>query len=446
MVSMIKLLAMNTTLTGDLLEQSIFELLDAQIAAGQFFAKRENCKVFRKKGYHSKDRDGDIVFDVAVEMYMPGATEYSMLMLIECKHYSSPVPVSDIEEFFSKVQQVAAANCKAVLASNAAFQSGTQKFAKSKGIGLLRYFDASDFKWSLYRSPSASVRTGTAKESENVNEGLSVQSYASHVFDLYMQSPNLETNSLWDFVDDLVRNTDLPSKQLLAIANTNGRPSNQVPYLTNEELETKSLGILHENGYSEGEVSLDDICVRETRLTGLSVIRNAQANPEQFSNPVLGRITFVPLEICIYEQEVPNRGRERFTLAHELAHYLLGHSKYIASESCDDEDFSLTRSGAALGPDIARMEYQANYFASCILMPKASFVDDFWRMIRALYITDKGFGALYVDDQPCNLQNYEKVTRELMGRYGVSRTAAAIRLESLGLLRDVRTSMLPRST
>jgi Zn-dependent peptidase ImmA (M78 family) len=89
------------------------------------------------------------------------------------------------------------------------------------------------------------------------------------------------------------------------------------------------------------------------------------------------------------------------------------------------------------------MEFQANYFASCLLMPRANFIEDFRRLVRARGIPDRGFGALYVDDQPCNLDNYEVVTSALVRKYGVSRTAAALRLDALGLIRDARRSFRP---
>lgn len=438
---------MNTTLTGDILEEKIFELLEAQIAAGLFFSGSKNCKVFRKKGYFSKDRGGDIIFDVSVEFYLPGATKYSMVMLVECKHYSSPVPVSDVEEFFAKVQQVASANAKAVMASNAAFQSGTRNFAESKGIGLLRYFDPTDFKWELYRSPSAGAPAANDGTKESVLEGLSSPGFSSRVFDLYMQSPkNRLTNSLWDFVGDALSDSLLTAAQVRTISNTRGRPSNQVPYLEHGELEERSLRLLRDMGYGDGEVSLDGICAREADRNGLTVTKNARVEGAGLSNSPLGRISFSPLEILVYEQPFPNAGRERFTLAHELAHHLLAHSRYISGEFCEDADFSLQRSGLAAIPDVARMEYQANFFASCLLMPKAGFVRDFRALLCALGISDRGFGELYVDDQPCNNQNYEKVTRELMARYGVSRAAASIRLEGLGLLRDVRSAPAAQST
>jgi Zn-dependent peptidase ImmA (M78 family) len=51
-------------------------------------------------------------------------------------------------------------------------------------------------------------------------------------------------------------------------------------------------------------------------------------------------------------------------------------------------------------------------------------------------LKDRGYGALYVDDQPCNIQNFYSVTGELKIRYGVSRQVVKLRLKKLGLLTE----------
>ena len=431
---------MNTTRVGDTLEESILGLFQTEIEADRFFAKKDNCRIFRKKGYHSKDRAGEIIFDVSIEIYLPDATDYSILVLVECKNYTHSVPVNDAEEFFAKVEQVAAANAKAVIASTSSFQSGTRAFAKSKGIGLLRYFEASHFKWELRRSPSASARATDADSALLVEEGLSQEDFISEVFDLYMQSPARETNSLWDFFEDLTIDTSLTSAQVSRIANPRSQLSSQVPYLEKVQLETWSFETLSGINYSDGEVSLDAICARETERCGLKTLTGAALKIDAL-HPILGRIIFEPLEIQVFAQAEPNRGRERFTLAHELAHHLLHHGHYMSRESCEEDDFVLQSRGIAHGTDIARMEFQANYFAASLLMPRTNFEEDFRRIVRSLEISDRGFGALYVDNQPCNLQSYKFVTNQLMQIYGVSRSAVTIRLETLGLLRDARSSV-----
>jgi hypothetical protein len=78
-------------------------------------------------------------------------------------------------------------------------------------------------------------------------------------------------------------------------------------------------------------------------------------------------------------------------------------------------------------------------------MPKMHLIEDFNNLLQTLEIADKGFGSLYVDNQPCNLQNFDMITGRLMQKYGVSRTAVKIRLESLDLLRDERNRTPARS-
>ena len=105
----------SSTKRGDSLERRIYDLLAAEIDAGRFFVKKECCKLLRKPRYYSRDRKSDIVFDVGIEVYLPGATELSLVVLFECKNYTGTVPVDDAEEFFTKLQQVAPARAKGVL-------------------------------------------------------------------------------------------------------------------------------------------------------------------------------------------------------------------------------------------------------------------------------------------------------------------------------------------
>lgn len=429
---------MNSTRKGDILEENIASLFAKFIAAGQFWGDSKACKVHRKKGYYSKDREKEIIFDVSIEYVMPGATQYSMVTLIECKNYSHSVPVDDVEEFFAKAQQVAAGNSKLVLASTASFQEGAIKYAKSKGIGLLRYFDASNFKWELQRSPSIGS-LAQAESRDEIYKGLTLQDFQSTCFDFYLHSPSGTTNSLWDFFEDLHSTASLTPKEWRAVRNRKGKPSYMVPFLGRDEIEERSAAILRTIGYSSGAVPLDAICSREERNVGLLVNRTVLSNSKVSPYSVLGKISFDPLIIEIYEQPFLNTGRERFTLAHELAHHFLGHSKYMVRESCDESNFSLSDVMNVLAPDIARLEAQANAFAASLLMPKERIIEDFKALRQWLRIVDRGHGQLYVDDQPCNFQNFERVTRELMIHYGVSREAVAIRLEQLGLLRDVRS-------
>lgn len=91
----------------------------------------------------------------------------------------------------------------------------------------------------------------------------------------------------------------------------------------------------------------------------------------------------------VYENALKGNGRDRFTIAHELAHYLM-HSK---------QDIVFTRNDEKLKP-YEDSEWQANVFASELLMPD-------------YLITE------------------EDTVFTLMNRFGVTRSAAKVRLNKL---------------
>lgn len=434
----------STTERGNLLETRIYEFFKAEIAANRFFAKAECCKVRRKPKYFSRDRGSEITFDVSIEIYMPGAAEYSSLFLIECKNYTHAVPVDDAEEFFSKVQQVAAAKAKAVIASTASFQTGAREFSRSKGIGLLRYFSRTECKWELLRSPATSHGIDRLNDSAEVSAGLTQQDYKSRVFDFYLQSPRRETHSLGAFLEDMLLDQALTPSELMRVTNPKGKDIESAPFLEKDDLESFASDVLATVDYSGGPVPLDLLCEIERERSGLLVQLNVEPTGKYIEGQVLGRINFQPLSIEVFRQETENPGRARFTLAHELAHHMLSHGKYMAGEWCDASDFSLERSASIDGANVARMEFQANYLAASLLLPRVNVISDFRGLVGGLELSNRGFGPLYVDDQPCNLENFATVARHFSRGYGVSPTAAAIRLQSLGLLRDARDRKGPK--
>ena len=88
--------------------------------------------------------------------------------------------------------------------------------------------------------------------------------------------------------------------------------------------------------------------------------------------------------------------------------------------------------------DIKRLEWQANYFASCLLLPKENFVKEFLKLIHIEEIKNRGYGALFVDKQECNQKNFYLITNKLKDIFQVSRKVIEIRLKNLDLLTDWR--------
>lgn len=94
------------------------------------------------------DRDADVnwnnkidgrQFDVTIN-YTKGL--YDFLIVIECKDYSSPLPIEKVEAFATKSKDVNAN--RAILASSSGFQSGCLKVAKKNDILLYHIQHASE--------------------------------------------------------------------------------------------------------------------------------------------------------------------------------------------------------------------------------------------------------------------------------------------------------------
>lgn len=285
------------------------------------------------------------------------------------------------------------------------------------------------------RSPSNSIQPSRVDTSTLVQEGLAENEFQSFFFDFYLQSPTRETNSLWEFFDDFVDIEDASLKRQGEFRNVKVRSLVEIPYIEKDDLEALGEKITSSLDYSDGEVDLNRICQIEFQKTGLVVNIIPAVHAE---NGVLGRITFTPPVIDLYQQKISNRGRDRFTLAHELAHYYLSHGDFLRGEYCEEDDFSSHRGFSLDKERVSRLEFQANYLAASILMPRTHFLENFKKLVELLQIPNRGYGQLYLDNQTCNVQNFDFVTSQLVQKYGVSRTAVKIRLESMDLLRDVR--------
>lgn len=430
---------MSTIEKGDALEDAIYQLISRMIEDGRFFARKSCCKIFRKKPYYSKDRKSEIVFDLAVEISLPGETEPSLFYLIECKNYSDPVPVGDVEEFSEKVRQVALLNSKAVIASNQVLQSGAFEFAKSKGMGVLRYFNSQNYKWDLTRSASAWLAAPSSHENEeSIRSALSDPDVMSEYFDFYCYAPHRFTNSINSFFEKLTTFESASNVNTILARCSNPKASLHpvVRYLTEEEIEDRANDARDSVQYQGGSVDLEAICNLQEKERQLTLHVRDKYPRLIGGEQVLGSLSFDPPTISIFRSG--NDARDRFTLSHELGHLLLDHSEFIRREYTIDRDFSDEAYSKLVLQQLGRLEWQANFFASCLLLPREFLMQEFFQLAANLGLRDRGHGALYLDDQPVNQKSYFHITGNLMTTFGVSRTAIHIRLTRLGLLTDAR--------
>ena len=123
---------------GTSLEQAVFHELRRLIATGALGLTEEYSQVFLNKGYYSRDRRDFITMDVSIELTTLGSKEPSIVWIWECKNYSNPVPVDDVEEFHAKLGQIGSDRTKGTMITTSSYQKAAIEFALSQGIGLVR--------------------------------------------------------------------------------------------------------------------------------------------------------------------------------------------------------------------------------------------------------------------------------------------------------------------
>ena len=154
---------------------------------------------------------------------------------------------------------------------------------------------------------------------------------------------------------------------------------------------------------------------------------------------VLGA-TYVELgRICINEHLLEDRseGRMIFTCAHEVGHWVL-HRQYVekAERFGRPDNAIICRSDGAGYP----IEWQADYFAACLLMPREEIRDAFCRVCGAEFLVldniRSAFGGMASCIDPCveNWHFIADMVREAGGFTNVSKQAVIIRLQEVGLL------------
>ena len=110
-----------------------------------------------------------------------------------------------------------------------------------------------------------------------------------------------------------------------------------------------------------------------------------------------------------------SKTRQRFTLAHELGHFLL-HKRSSSGLHVDDSDFFIKFRDHHSSDGSDREEREANSFAAELLMPSSLLERDVKKLREGLSLSD------------------ETTVRKLASRYGVSLQALTFRLVNLGLI------------
>jgi len=126
-------------------------------------------------------------------------------------------------------------------------------------------------------------------------------------------------------------------------------------------------------------------------------------------------------------QGIDNIGRKNFTLAHELGHFALQHYLHTASFFCAEIKEE--------GDVNSEQEKEANYFASCFLLPREKIKKEFIRQLQwRTKDFSSGFLKVSVQDKK-SYSDWKVVSSNLLKNYNISEIVLKIRLTELGLIR-----------
>ena len=251
--------------------------------------------------------------------------------------------------------------------------------------------------------------------------------------------------------------------------------SHRLPYLSEDTIERDSAQLLAAYAQArrvmlEPPIPIEDVIEKQLRLRidfdDLHVLHHVP-RPASGETAILRAIygdgsIFVD-ESLDPEEHPSQENRYRFTLAHEGGGHwrlhrplIMGDAPQTAFLGAASEAESICRTSQIT----RRREWQANFYASCLLMPREMVLaawEDFVgdrkrRVLQPLPAVDPPFaevprGPAYFGDSDRREredQALERFCRPLASRFAVSPIAMRIRLEGLGLLlRSVPNQRLP---
>lgn len=400
---------MNTSLKGDKFETKSLEIITAVLEKKQLGIHADYARVYPKKKYFSQLRGKDIVFDLAIELWPPDATTFTTLYLIECKDYKTRVPVNKIEDFHSKITQVAGVNVKGVFITNSPIQEAGYNIAKSVGMMVIYGESSKDYKIVLHKKSS----------DETSEKGIP---FIKDTID------NSKTN---DEIRSLENTIDQCLLSAFESVSNESKISNGIDKLSKEQIENIAESELAKidpailvHAYGLTPQKLKDYLTKQYKI--------------QFSN--ISR-TSITLGFCDLEnntiginESVKGTKRELFVLSHEFGHYMLHQKLTIGQEIYDrfsDSEFDFKVGKHRLENDRHWIEWQANYFATALTMPKHRLKARLWRIqdIKGL-----NRGPIPLNDTNYSQASFYDITEYLSNNFNVTKTSIIYQLKEQGLI------------
>lgn len=184
-----------------------------------------------------------------------------------------------------------------------------------------------------------------------------------------------------------------------------------------------------------------EFAVETKRQFGVDFRADVDLGHSSTGKKYLGQFRVKPRGIFI-DASLQGSDRLPFILAHEYGHLVL-HRKVdpvrsgYATSTIEDTEHDFATGKKILSTPRDWIEWQANRFASAILMPRATFSDALIDFHKEQGIR-RNVGIVVVNGTPSSQADFAHVVGHLSDVYGVNRTNIECRLRDLELLQDHR--------
>ena len=419
---------MNSYEKGLKYEKAVFSRFKKLLEDDKLLVHSKNSKIRFKPQYYSQKRDAHITFDFSIEVTLDGKDNYSFIYLVECKNYKDKVPIDDLEEFESKLSQVAPHNCKGIICTPVGFQGSCLDFARNNGIALIRMGESSEIIWDTNRISMSGDGISSSEiinklENTILNNDINISN--DFFGAIYCHCGYY---SIIEFLKDLLKleykdasidrnNFNIPVIEKAVIRE---KVKNEIISTTNK---------FDENNYKK--IFYEYI---ENLKNRIEIINNCDLGINRYNMVIIGKYKNGVI-YCVDEGH-NNYSRYCFTLAHEIGHMIL-HSNQDWYKKFNNQytdvnisDFRKLR----IQDEIKKIEKQANFFAAEMLVPDALLKNVMIKIIEDLNIVNKGYGYIYLDGQQVNNRLLNNVINRLKSYFPASKTVLRYKLESLGYL------------
>ena len=380
---------------GDYFENLVFKKLKELIKNQDIPGVSRYNEIFLHKQYASKTAP-DVMLnpDITIEVYSNSNKEtWSNLLVVECKNHGRKIDNSIYREFVGNLSDYPRSGVRGIMVSSAGFTQQVITLAQSDNIALVVLSEQSDWETIIWR------KINSFEQHQFGHKVLTGEASTSY--------PIVYSGNSFVTVSDLLQECGIPMSKAL-----------HIPFMEDNVICKKVEDILQNTKYLIKE-NFIDCCFS-------LIAPNYKFDFVEMQEDCSGKCDFKEHVITINSSL--SKHRQNFTIAHELGHIAL-HSS-IVENLFSIEDRESDKNTIISKSIYGRMEYQANTFASYLLMPNIPFMAEVNKLFKENWITT---GRLYHDYQPCNIRDCNVVVGALSSKFNVSQEAVIVRLKRANL-------------